>query len=342
MTFLQTPRDRAGFLILVLGAAILLALSPFFSGLMGSAVLYVVFFKPYRFLERAMKPGLAATLTLVAALLIIALPLAWLIGMVIGEAPGALQSLQTSSVFSRVGQLRIGSLQVGAELAKASGTIVSWLSARTFSFVGGATFAVLNLVIAFFGLYYLLRSEGQTWGVIREYIPFSFHTADALRDRFVSVTEATLLGTVLIAVVQGTLVGLGFWLTGLPSPLFWGTVTAFASILPVLGTALVWLPAVFVLLVQNRYGAAVAMVVIGAGIASNVDNLIRPLVYRRVSHIHPMITLVGAFAGVRFFGLLGLLLGPLAIAYLFELLRFYREEYSLPVDAAAQSATAAS
>lgn len=342
MTFLQTPRDRAGLLILVLGAAILLALSPFFSGLMGAAVLYVVFVKPYRFLERAMKPGLAATLTLVAALLVIALPLAWLIGVVIGEAPGALQSFQSSSVFSQVGQLRIGSVQVGAELAKASGTIVSWLSARTFSFVGSATSAVLNLVIAFFGLYYMLRSEGQMWGVIREYIPFSFHTADGLRDRFVSVTEATLLGTVLIAVVQGTLVGFGFWVVGLPNPLFWGTVTAFASILPVLGTALVWLPAVFVLLVQNRYGAAAAMVVIGAGIASNIDNLIRPLVYRRVSHIHPMITLVGAFAGVRFFGLLGLLLGPLAIAYLFELLRFYREEYSLPVGAAARSATAAS
>jgi len=68
--------------------------------------------------------------------------------------------------------------------------------------------------------------------------------------------------------------------------------------------------------------------VISAGVAGNVDNLIRPYVYKRVSNIHPMITLVGAFAGVRYFGLLGLILGPLAIAYLFELLRFYREEYS--------------
>ena len=94
-----------------------------------------------------------------------------------------------------------------------------------------------------------------------------------------------------------------------------------------LGTSLVWLPATLVLLVQNRYGAAITMLVIGAGIASNVDNLIRPLIYRRVSNIHPMITLVGAFAGVRYFGLLGVLLGPLGIAYLFELLKFYREEY---------------
>jgi predicted PurR-regulated permease PerM len=87
------------------------------------------------------------------------------------------------------------------------------------------------------------------------------------------------------------------------------------------------LPAALVLLAQNRYGAASILLAIGGGLASNIDNLIRPLVYKRVSNIHPMITLVGAFAGVRYFGLLGLLLGPLGIAYLFELLRFYREEY---------------
>jgi len=327
LTFLQTPRDRAGLLILVLAVAVLMAVAPFLSGLLGAAVLYVIFVKPYERLQRVMNPGLAAATTLTAALVIIALPLTWLISEVIGQAPDALRALQNSDAFARVAQLRVGEYQVGAEVAKASGTIASWLSPRIFSVVGGATSAVLNLVIAFFGLYYMLRSDGTTWSSIRQYIPFSAHTADALRDRFFNVTEATLLGTVLIAVIQGSLVGTGFWIVGLPNPFFWGTVTAFASILPVLGTSLVWLPAVLVLLVQDRYGAAITMLVIGAGIASNVDNLIRPLIYRRVSNIHPMITLVGAFAGVRYFGLLGVLLGPLGIAYLFELLKFYREEY---------------
>lgn len=327
MTFLQTPRDRAGLLILALAVAVLVAVAPFLSGLLGAAVLYVIFVKPYERLERVINPGLAAAITLTAALVIIALPLTWLISEVIGQAPDALRALQNSAAFARVAQLRIGDFQVGEELANASGTIASWLSPRVISVVGGATSAVLNLVIAFFGLYYMLRSDGTTWSSIRQYIPFSAHTADALRDRFFNVTEATLLGTVLIAVIQGGLVGTGFWIVGLPNPFFWGTVTAFASILPVLGTSLVWLPAVLVLLVQDRYGAAITMLVIGAGIASNVDNLIRPLIYRRVSNIHPMITLVGAFAGVRYFGLLGVLLGPLGIAYLFELLKFYREEY---------------
>jgi predicted PurR-regulated permease PerM len=327
MTFLQTPRDRAGLLILLLAVAVLVAVAPFLSGLLGAAVLYVIFVKPYERLQRVMNPGLAAAITLTAALVIIALPLTWLISEVIRQAPDALRALQNNAVFARIAQIRIGDFQVGEELANASGTIASWLSPRVFSVVGGATSAVLNLVIAFFGLYYMLRSDGTTWSSIRQYIPFSAHTADALRDRFFNVTEATLLGTVLIAVIQGSLVGTGFWIVGLPNPFFWGTVTAFASILPVLGTSLVWFPAVLVLLVQDRYGAAITMLVIGAGIASNVDNLIRPLIYRRVSNIHPMITLVGAFAGVRYFGLLGVLLGPLGIAYLFELLKFYREEY---------------
>ena len=153
------------------------------------------------------------------------------------------------------------------------------------------------------------------------------------------MTEATLLGTVLVAVMQGAIVGFGFWLVGLSSPLFWGTVTAFASILPVLGSALVWIPGVIVLLLQSRYGAAAGLAVIGGLVASNIDNLVRPLVYRRVSDIHPMVTLIGAFAGVKYFGLLGVLLGPLAIAYLFELLLSYREEYGGHDEASVARAT---
>ena len=330
MPILNSHRDRAAILILALGVAILFALSPFFSGLLGTAVLYVIFVKPYRWLVRRMRPGFAAAISLVAALLLIGLPLVWLLGVVISEAPDALRSVQGSTQFSQIGELRIGTVEVGVEIAKASGSIVSWLSRQLFTFVGSATTAALNLLIAFFGLYYMLRSGPEVWEKVRGYIPFSPRTSEALRQRFVSVTEATLLGTVLVAVLQGGIVGFGFWLVGLPSPLFWGTVTAFASILPVLGSALVWLPGVLVLLLQSRYVAAAELAAIGGIVASNIDNLIRPLVYRKVSDIHPMITLIGAFAGVKYFGLLGVLLGPLAIAYLFELLRSYREEYGTP------------
>jgi predicted PurR-regulated permease PerM len=328
MPLFETKRDRAGFLILVLGIAIIIAVAPFLSGLLGAAVLYVICISPYKWLRRRLSPGLASTITLVGALIVIALPATWLIGLVLAQAPDTIKNLQQSQIFERLSTLPpIGRINIGEQLARASGTIVQWISGQALGLVGGAFRASLNLFIAFFGLYYMLHSGPSMWTTAREYIPFSEQTAEALRERFYGVTKATLLGTALIAAVQGALIGLAFAIVGLPEPLFWGTVTAFAAVLPVLGSGLVWVPATAVLALQGRYGAAVVMFVIGALIASSVDNVIRPFIYRRVSDIHPMITLIGAFAGVKYFGLLGLLLGPLAIAYFFELLKFYRDEY---------------
>jgi predicted PurR-regulated permease PerM len=326
---LETPRQRAAAIILVLGSAIALALLPFLSGLLGAAVLYVLSAEGHARLARITRPGIAALVTLLLAVVVIALPLAWVIAIVIDQAPQTLRTVQESDVFARLAALRVGHLELGAEVAKASGTVVRWLSTQALALVGSAATASVNVVIAFFGLYYLLNSASSLWQQFRYYIPFSAATAEALREHFFRVTRATLIGTLLTALAQGTVVGLGFLLVGLPNPLFWGTMTAFVSVLPVLGSGLVWIPAMLILLLQGRPGAAVVMLIAGWVVASNVDNVIRPLVYRRVSNIHPMITLVGAFAGIKYFGLPGLLLGPLAIAYFFELLRFYRLEYAV-------------
>ena len=341
MRYLESPRDRAGLLILVLGVAILVALIPFLSGLLGAAILYVIFVGPYHRMARVMPDGLASALTLIIAIIVIALPLTWLVGVLIDRVPDALQSLQSGSLLNRLSALRVGGIHVGAQIAEASGTVVQWVSAQAIGFLGGAASASLNLVIAFFGLYYMLQGGPMLWSGFHGYVPFSSSTADALRLHFYRVTQATLLGTVATAIAQGALIGLAFLIVGLPDPLVWGSMAAFASILPVLGTGLVWMPAVIVLAFQERYGAMVIMLVIGWLLASNIDNVIRPMVYRKVSNIHPMVTLVGAFAGIKYFGLPGLLLGPLAIAYFFELMRFYKLEYgqAAPLDAAATTTT---
>jgi predicted PurR-regulated permease PerM len=328
MQFLHTKRERAGLLIILLGIAIVIAISSFMVGLLGAAVLYVLCVPIYQRLRKRLSEDGAAALTLVFAVVAIALPVMWIVVLVADQAPEMLRGAQESNVFARLSQLpRIGTIDVGAELAKASGTFFRWLSQQAFDFVGGAARATLNLVISFFALYYMLASADRSWNTFRTYLPFSEASANELKDRFYSVTHATVLGTLLTSVAQGSLIGVGFWIVGLPNALFWGVVTGFASILPVLGSALVWLPGVLVLLAQERYGAMVGLLVIGAGLASNVDNVIRPLVYRRVSNLHPMITLIGAFAGVKYFGLLGVLLGPLAIQYFFEFVQLYRKEY---------------
>ncbi|TMI70391.1 MAG: AI-2E family transporter, partial [Bacillati bacterium ANGP1] len=120
--------------------------------------------------------------------------------------------------------------------------------------------------------------------------------------------------------------GLAFWIVGLPNALFWGVVTMVFGILPIVGSGLVWVPAAIALLVASRPGPAAIITLVGAFVG-NVDYILRPMVFRRWANIHPLVTLVGALAGVPFFGILGLLIGPLALSYFFELVKMYREEY---------------
>ena len=330
MPFLRTKRERAGLLIILLGTAIAVAVSSFAVGLLGAAVLYVLCVPVFHRLRRRLGPDAAASLTLVFAVVAIAIPVMWIVALVADQAPTMLRRAQDSDALARLGQLRVGSIDVGAEVAKASGTFFRWLSQQAFDFVGGAARATLNLVISFFALYYMLVSAEASWKAFRDFLPFSEASATELKDRFYSVTHATVLGVLITSLAQGTLIGLAFWIVGIPDAVFWGVVTGFASILPVLGSALVWMPGVLVLLAQQRYGAMAVLLVVGAGLASNIDNVIRPLIYRRVSNLHPMVTLVGAFAGVKYFGLLGVLLGPLAIQYFFEFVTLYRREYLAP------------
>jgi predicted PurR-regulated permease PerM len=205
--------------------------------------------------------------------------------------------------------------------------VVGWIGSSAFGLVGTATRLALNLTISLFGLFYLLLQPGETWEAVRPYIPFSAKNTEKLRQRFRDVTTSTIIGTGVTAGIQGLLVGLAFWLTGLPNAVFWGVVTMVFAILPVVGSALVWGPGGLALILGHHALAGVLLILGGAVIVGNVDYVIRPMVFRRWADIHPLVTLVGALAGVPYFGILGLLIGPLALSYFFELVKMYREEY---------------
>ena len=327
MPFLDTNHQRAALVVLLLGFALAVALTPYATGLIGIPVLYVIFAPAHRWLARRMQPSLAATLVVLLGIFLIVVPGASFAGLIVSEAQQIAAGVVKSPILGRLAQLRIGGTDLGPELANLGRSIVGWLGTGAFSLVGTATRLALNLTIAFFGLYYLLLRPGHTWEAVRPYIPFSTLNADKLQRRFHDVTISTLIGTGLTAAVQGVLVAIGFALTGLPNAVFWGVVTVVVAILPVVGSGLVWAPGVLALVLEGRYGAAVAIALWGVLAVGGVDYVIRPMVFRRWAQIHPIVTLVGAVAGVPYFGILGLLIGPLALSYFFELIRMYREEY---------------
>jgi len=323
-------RFRAGILIALLATGILIGIRNYIPGLLGAAILYVVSAPIYHRLLRHFRESFAALIVTLGIATLFVIPVIWLGALALAEAPGALERAVQSDTFHRLAALHIGSLDVGAQFSRMGELLATWASRQAFAVVGSVTRGILNLLIAAVGLYYLLRSADDLWKRVRPLIPFSRAGAEVLRERFGLVTEATLLGMAATGVAQGATIGTAFWLVGLPNPVVWGAATAVASIFPILGSGLVWGPGVLILVASGNYGQAAVLAIIGIVIASNIDNIIRPLVYRRVSGVHPLATLVGAFAGVEVMGIIGLLMGPLAISYLFELLRLYEVEFGRP------------
>lgn len=320
-------------------AGVTLLLLPFLSGLIGAAVLYVVALPVVRWLDPARRHKGVALGVVLMLFVVIVLPGGWLLAELLGQAPDAARSLQESAAVQRLMVLQVGDFDVGSYLRQASSAIIGWSSRQTMVAVTGLLNATLNLAIALFGAYYLLVGAEALWERTKAQLPFCPTTAEFLRLRFHRVTEAMLLGVVLTCAAQGALVAAAFAALRLPHPLLWGAVTAVVAILPIFGSAIVWFPGVLVLFAQQRPVAALALATLGALVISNIDNALRLVVYRRVSQIHPMVTLVGAFAGVRAFGLAGLLLGPLVFSYAIELLRIQRPaDGALTGDAAALEA----
>ena len=328
MTFLDSHRERAALLLVLLGGALLWALAPYATGLIGIPVLYVLF-QP---IHSRLKPHTgvrvsAGLMVALALLLIVAIGLGFT-GLVVTELPDIVGGLARSPTLARLRGLSIMGYAVGPAIASTGSAILGWAGGSALSLLGTATLQTLNLTIALFGFYYLLLRPEEVWSAFSGYLPFSAETTATLQDSFRHVTTSTVIGTGLVALIQGTLVGLAFWAVDIPNVLFWGTVTVVLSILPIVGSGLVWAPAAVSLVLDQRLGPALALVAWGILVVGNVDLVIRPMVFSRLAKIHPLITLVGAFAAVPYFGLLGLLIGPLALSYFFEILKAYRDEYA--------------
>ena len=334
----ETPRNESEHklrqFLFWAGLVALIALLPFMSGLIGALMLYVITRRPHRALTRMLPARVSAATLAVVTGVVLLIPGAWLVSNVVSAAADALRALQSSEVLDRLTNMRVGPLDVGKEIVGISSAVLTWLSSRAFALFGSITLTTLSLVIALFGQFYLLLDGPRLWRRLTRLAPVSDRIAVELGERFVTVTEALLLGTVLTAILQGSLVGAGFAIVGLRPAVLWGVTTAVVSVLPIVGSAFVWLPGIIVLVAQHRIGAAVFIAIVGGGLASNLDNVVRILLFRRISGIHPMITLVGAFGGVRIFGMVGALIGPLLLSYFFELARIDEEMASEPTTAA--------
>ncbi len=202
--------------------------------------------------------------------------------------------------------------------------VSQFIYSNAISMVRGFTFYFLNLLLILF-LAFFMFLEGDTF--IAELTKLSpldeTHNQEILRVTETTI-KATLWGTLIVALVQGVLGGTGFWLFKVPEPIFWGTMMTVASILPVVGPGIIWVPGVIYLYFRGESGLAAALLLWGALLISLVDNVLRPFLIKGVQSTSTALIFLSILGGVTYFGMVGFILGPLLLSFLLSLLRIYQ------------------
>ncbi|HEU4594654.1 MAG TPA: AI-2E family transporter [Pyrinomonadaceae bacterium] len=314
-------------------------LKPFIEVLLWAVVLVIVFYPVHtRILKRVKRPGWAAVLSCLIVIVAILVPLTLLTFAIVRELKGFAESLQgnlqsfldpQSPIMGRalnwlgqyvdVEQLRSG--EFFAERVKSFGSMIA---GRTLGFVGGAVGVVVEVFFVIFTMYYMFRDGERMRATLRSMLPLEEGKSREILERTREVISASVYGVLVIATIQGTLGGLAFWVLGLPSPLLWGVVMIFFSMIPMAGAFVVWGPAAIYLALTGHVGQAIALTLIGVLVIGSIDNFLRPKLVGEKTRLHELLIFFSVLGGLQVFGVLGLVLGPVIVAIAMALLDILR------------------
>ncbi|CED70553.1 membrane protein [Aliivibrio wodanis] len=215
-----------------------------------------------------------------------------------------------------------------AQVASQVGTQIVGMSAQI---VGDVTNVLMNFFLMLFVLFFLLRDQEKIITAFRHVLPLSRSQEDRLLDEIEEVSKSAVLGSFLTAIAQGLAGGFAMWLAGFPG-LFWGTMMGFASFIPVVGTALIWVPAAIYLLLTNQWEWALFLTIWGVIIVGSIDNIVRPLLMQGNSGMNTLLIFFSLLGGIQLFGLIGLIYGPIIFALTLVLFNMYETEFKTFLD----------
>ena len=321
-------------LVVAVSLVFVWVLAPFYEAIVWAAILAVLFAPMQRRLTARLgeRRSLAAAISLVAILLMVILPVTLIATSFVREARMAYAmfqagELEISAFLERLRDILPGWAtrqleelgltdlrgvreQVGAGLARAG----QFLAKRSLA-IGENTFlVVLNVFVMLYLLFYLLRDGGGLARRLRDAIPLQPELQGLLAGKFAEVVRATIKGSVVVAIVQGTLGGLIFWILGIHAALLWGVIMAVLALLPVVGPGLVWAPAALYFLVTGAYWQGIVLVAFGVLVIGLVDNILRPILVGKSTRMPDYLVLVSTLGGIAVLGVSGLVTGPLVAA----------------------------
>jgi predicted PurR-regulated permease PerM len=332
---MSTRENRTLMILLVLVSLVFaFVLWPFYGAILWAVVFATVFAPTYRHLLDAMPQhrNVAALITVALVVMIVLLPLTLAVTSIAHEASNFFGRIETgeidigkalSQLFQRlpewatsllagIGITDIGDLQARLSAAAKQGS--QFLALQTIAIGQGTAHVVVTFFIMLYVLFFFLRDGRDLSQRLWDAVPLRFERKRALSNKFATVIRAMLKGALLVAVIQGFLGAIVFWLLGLPAPALWGVTMAFLSLVPVVGSALVWFPVALYLLAIGDVWKGVILVAFGSLVIGLIDNLLRPFLIGRDTNLPDYLVLVSTLGGIALFGINGLVIGPVVAA----------------------------
>jgi predicted PurR-regulated permease PerM len=335
--------QQAFLLALALGISILffLVIRRFLLAVLLAAVFAGLAYPLQEWLEARTGRRRAGAITLVILLLGVGLPVAGFLTLVTTEAvqisQGAEAWFQEEGRMAQI-EVLVERIPFAERLLPEGGELTDQLretAGRTGPVLMGAVAAatrgtlsfVLQLFVLCYALFYFLVDGRGILRRILRYIPLDHGQKEELLERFVSVTRATLRGSLLIGLIQGGVAGLAFWVAGVPGAAFWGTVMVVLSIIPAIGAGLIWVPAVVYLFLMGNIAAGIGLLIWCAVVVSSIDNFLRPRLIGRDARMSDLLILVSTLGGIFLFGAVGFIVGPIVAALFVTVWHIYGDAF---------------
>lgn len=320
-----------GILIIALLVLSFMVLRPLIIPMIMALILAFIFSPVQDWLvKRLRSKNLSASLIVVFLLMIIVLPIWFLTPVLMRQSLsifGAVQNLDfiglLESTFPRIFSIEGISSEIGYSLGSLTTRAIDAVISSLTELIINFPVLLLQLTVVFFTFFFVLRDREVVIEYIKGILPFPKDVETKLFKYTKDITNSILFGQLLTGIVQGVVLGLGIFIFGIPNALFLTLVAMLAGIMPVIGTFFVWIPLAIFLFIQGDMLAMWGIIVFGT-ISSNIDNFLRPIIVAKRTEIHMAIVLVSMIGGLFYFGVLGLILGPLIISYLLIFLELSR------------------
>ncbi|MDR1632123.1 MAG: AI-2E family transporter [Dysgonamonadaceae bacterium] len=314
-------------LLVLLFCLIVYELKYFLSSLLGAFTLYMILRKPYKnLLAKGWKNIWAVTVLIVSVFLIISV----VGGIITGAVYFKLKSFNSGIIMDNLQLLhneineRWGYNIFSEEIiVKGINQIGSFLPALL-SATGNV---VANVVMMIFILIFMLKDSAYFEEGIENFLPVSKDSIDLLKKETNNMVISNAIGVPMIMLVQSSVAALAYWVTGAGDPIIWGLLTGFCGLIPVVGTAAVWIPLSANLLMGNHIWQGLALIVWGACVVSSIDNVFRIFFLNKYANVHPITALFGVIVGINLFGFWGIIFGPLVISGFLLLVKIFHYEF---------------